>query len=309
MKTEQETETIFYFKNGIGNFVMMTPALQMLAMADRSGKIDVCIVDEWRDSRRQAFEDLMQSWKYIQNIIRFPKDKFRKYRRWFWTHHGENSAALPIFRSRGKDVTNARFNWNGTLTHESEYYVNAVNRLGIHGDIPQQDVPIAPDPILEPKRKGPKIVLCDGSFDKEQKLRKKWPHYPELADVLIKYYDANIYRIGFGKELKDVKCGTDFVGKLSITQTAKVISQADLFITTDTGNMHIGDALQVKMLAIFGGSLVSKNGPLSRNAHIIRADLPCQPCQSGRNFKRCEDVKCLKNLTVGDVMAKVKKLI
>ena len=36
-------DTIVYFKNGLGNFLMMTPAIQALASMEESGKVDVCL--------------------------------------------------------------------------------------------------------------------------------------------------------------------------------------------------------------------------------------------------------------------------
>ena len=53
-----ESRTLAYFKNGIGNWVLMTPALQALASMDASGKIVVVTDSAWTDSRSAALADL-----------------------------------------------------------------------------------------------------------------------------------------------------------------------------------------------------------------------------------------------------------
>jgi len=51
----KEGKTLVYFANGIGNFIMMMPALQFLAEeGDIEGKIDIVLPTGWRDYRRNV---------------------------------------------------------------------------------------------------------------------------------------------------------------------------------------------------------------------------------------------------------------
>jgi lipopolysaccharide heptosyltransferase II len=59
---------------------------------------------------------------------------------------------------------------------------------------------------------------------------------------------------------------------------AAVIERLSLFITGDTGPMHLAAAMGTPIVAIFGPSLPSRYAPLSGDARIVRIDLPCSPC-------------------------------
>jgi ADP-heptose:LPS heptosyltransferase len=59
---------------------------------------------------------------------------------------------------------------------------------------------------------------------------------------------------------------------------AAVLERLALFITGDTGPMHLAAAVGTPIVAIFGPSLPSRYAPLSPHARIVRIDLPCSPC-------------------------------
>ena len=57
-----------------------------------------------------------------------------------------------------------------------------------------------------------------------------------------------------------------------------LIERCQCFITNDSGLMHIGAALHVPMVAIFGSTDPIATGPRSRNARIVRNLVDCAPC-------------------------------
>ena len=59
---------------------------------------------------------------------------------------------------------------------------------------------------------------------------------------------------------------------------AAVLERLALFITGDTGPMHLAGAVGTPVLAIFGPSLPSRYAPLSPKSRIVRIDIPCSPC-------------------------------
>jgi len=300
-----KTSTIIYFKHGLGNLIMMTPAMRALASMDKSGKIDVCMDSEWNDNRRPAFNDLINGLDFVNKIVNYPKENLQNgYKRWFYTGHAEISEAFPIFKKKCP-LGAAAPDWKLNSMHEVLWYMDVVYRMGYKGAIPKQQVPVAEKPILNGRAL--RIGICNGCYSWRMKTGKTWPYFQELVKVLKNYYDANIIKIGYQEELKGVDCDVDYINKLTFSESAKVISQLDLFITTDTANMHVGDALGIPMVVIFGGTLVSKNAPLSKNAEIVKLNLPCQPCQRTNSFYHCEHYNCLAKLTVGDVMAVVRR--
>ena len=300
------TKTIIYFENGLGNFILMTPAIQALASMDSTGKVDICLSSDWNDSRKPALIDICNSWDIIEDIIEFPKQNFKKkYDSWYYSLHTERSDAFKIFQVHNPKC-GLSVHWGKTMMHEVEYYFEGVRRMGYKGPILSQYMPTSNKPTLAPSER-PTVAICNGSFGK-LKSCKQWPHFDKLVHTLKAVYNTRIIKIGYGHELEKVCGDIDYVGKLSITETAAVLKQVDLFITVDTGNMHIADALGVPTLAIFGGSLLSKNGPLSSACRIIKSGLPCQPCQCTSGlFDKCENPKCLSELYAGDVMSYINK--
>lgn len=67
-------------------------------------------------------------------------------------------------------------------------------------------------------------------------------------------------------------------GHLDLVGLAAILERLALFITPDSGPMHLAAAVGTPVLAIFGPSLPSRYAPLSTRSRIVRIDLPCSPC-------------------------------
>lgn len=296
-------KTIVYHKNGIGNLIMMSPAIQ--AMYELAGeKIDICI-PEWQDSRRQPCIDLMNAWNIVNDVVTIPE---KEYDTWFYTEHSEYGKVFDTFRKKQKRIM-TQPNWISLGIHESEYYMKHARALGFKGDTPKQFCPITKFDIGFKRNKKLRIGICNGYFKVKMWDKKAWPYFKELVHYLRNWFDCEIVKIGIGKELEDIDADFDFVGKITLPKTAYAISRLDLFITTDTGNMHIADALNTKTIALFGSTLLTKNKPLNENSHILTANLRCVPCQCSPRFNTCKDYECMKKLYIGDVMKLARSIL
>ena len=71
--------------------------------------------------------------------------------------------------------------------------------------------------------------------------------------------------------------------RVDLVVLAAILERLALFITGDTGPMHLAAAVGTPVLAVFGPSLPSRYAPLSDRARIARVDLPCSPCNRLRN--------------------------
>ena len=302
-----QPDTIIYARNGIGNLLMHTPAIQALASMDASKHVDFCLDSEWHDSRMVGIEDIMSNWPLVNKIYHYPKEPIRhKYKLWFHTPHNEMSKAYEYFQRQGK-ILEMRVDWKRTMLHETEYYMILARKLGYTGPTPLKFCPVAAGPILERVKDRPLVGICNGYFHTQSWDKKAWPYFAELVQALHGRYNAQIVKIGIEKELEGIRGDIDYVGKLRFTETAKVISQLDLMISTDTSSMHVADALQVPCITMFGGTFVFKSGPLSKKSYVLVSPAKCRPCQSTDAFVECKDYACMKSITVGDVMAKIRK--
>jgi len=146
---------------------------------------------------------------------------------------------------------------------------------------------------------------------------KRWhpEKFAKAADVISEKYDAEIIIFGgkeetaLAKKVTDCMCSClplSLTGKATILETAAVIQKCNLFISNDSGLMHIATSLNIPTVAIFGPTNPTKNGPFGDKHIIVRKDLPCSPCLNYTSGK-CRYLKCLKMITVEDVLNAVEK--
>ena len=93
---------------------------------------------------------------------------------------------------------------------------------------------------------------------------------------------------------------------------AAVLERLSLFITGDTGPMHLAAAVDTPVLAIFGPSLPTRYAPLSDRSRIVRIDIHCSPCNLMRQPPaRCLDrvPDCLAGITTSDVLRAANEML
>lgn len=99
---------------------------------------------------------------------------------------------------------------------------------------------------------------------------------------------------------------SDFTGRTTIPELAALLKNASLLITNDSAPMHIGSAVNIPVLAIFGPTDPLKYGPDSRKSAVIRKDLKCSPCE----VALCRfNHECMELISVDEVFEKAKKLL
>ncbi|MCR4941371.1 MAG: lipopolysaccharide heptosyltransferase II [Campylobacter sp.] len=148
---------------------------------------------------------------------------------------------------------------------------------------------------------------------------KRW--YPlEFANVAAKLSDKfDIVIFGGPNETQiaadianeldkqGVKNYINLAGKTSVEELFSRIAGLSLFITNDSGPMHVAAAFRVPTIAIFGPTKFSETSPWQNpNATIISKHLPCSPC-----MKRSCPIKthaCMKQISADDVLKEVEKL-
>lgn len=138
-------------------------------------------------------------------------------------------------------------------------------------------------------------------------LTKEWPieHYINLAKNLIS--DGYAIIIVGGKN--DIDKGQaiaeklpqefvlDLTGVTSLKELAMVIKNSLIYISGDTGPLHIAVATGAKIIALYGPTKPKRTGPYGDNAIVLQADIPCQYCLK----KTCDDIKCMREITVDKV--------
>ncbi|MCX5700704.1 MAG: lipopolysaccharide heptosyltransferase II [Candidatus Omnitrophica bacterium] len=148
-------------------------------------------------------------------------------------------------------------------------------------------------------------------------LAKRWPkdHWARLADKLIHDFKAKVVLTGshndisLAKHIQDEMVNKPIIacGVFNLKQLGALAKRADIFITADTGPLHIANSVGAKkIIAIFGPTSTLITGPYPvKNVVILQKDVGCViPCYE----VNCKDSRCMKAVTVDDVINQVKLL-
>lgn len=84
----------------------------------------------------------------------------------------------------------------------------------------------------------------------------------------------------------------DAAGEPSLLDLAAMLERLDLFITGDTGPMHVAAAVGTPVVAVFGPSDPRRYAPAGARNRIVRIDLPCAPC----NRIRLPPARCVGHI-------------
>lgn len=143
---------------------------------------------------------------------------------------------------------------------------------------------------------------------------KRWfpERYAAVADALAERYGLRAVIVGSAREVgiageiaRRMKSAPVVLsGRTSLGQLMALIERCRLFITNDSGPMHLAAALDVPQVAIFGSTSEVATGPLSRKAEVLRHPVHCSPCF----LRRCPtDLKCMAGVTVEQVLAAAER--
>ncbi len=206
--------------------------------------------------------------------------------------------------------------------HQLNYYLDLISGLGLKTSPPKISLPITKEQKEKAKEmllslnvdlKKPLIILNPGA---SYGPSKRWhnEYYAELATLLQDRKKAEILVTASKDEAALVESIASFMAKKPLNLTGKtnlrllagLISYADLFITNDTGPMHIANALKVPVMAIFGPTDPSLTGPFQQPAAVIKKDVPCWPC----SYRECPfDHRCMMSIVPEEVFEACQKFL
>lgn len=89
----------------------------------------------------------------------------------------------------------------------------------------------------------------------------------------------------------------NLAGRTSLRELMSLMKLCRVFLTNDTGPMHVAAALGVPVVAIFGSTSPELTAPLAANESllkILRSDAPCSPCF----LRECPiDFRCMNGIS------------
>lgn len=180
-------------------------------------------------------------------------------------------------------------------THVAEHFAKAIDRIdgvryrddkGYDLRLSEDDLGLAERTLSELEHSsGPIVVAHSGARCNKN---KRWgvEKLVALMNKLHRQFSVRFILVG-GKDdshmsqsiAKQTEARTlDLAAKLSLTETAAVVSRCDLYIGNDAGPTHIAAATGTPIVAIFGSSNPSAFRPLTDKAIVITPEMECAPC-------------------------------
>ena len=298
-------------RNGIGNFIMLTPMIQAL-YKHYGNRIDIWFDPE--DPRLPAFHDIVDNWDMVARADE---------------HRGYDLVIIPwgefpptqAFKGKKSIHYSEMGAWDITKEHEVLYNMRLARAAGYEGPVPQLYCPVSSKDLVGyvgAKR----VVIHTGSRPESWWMKKRWDinNWIEICKYMIdKGYD--VVFIGGKDELIDEQTITSglsddhsdhfwpMCGTTTITETARIIRDADLMLTTDSGPMHIAAAVNTPLIALFGPTRHTKNGPYVDGARVVRSRVDCAPCHGTEDFTKCTDNICMQSISTDIVKQQIEEII
>jgi len=155
-------------------------------------------------------------------------------------------------------------------------------------------------------------------------LERRWPreNFAQLARWLLRAYEIELVLIGNAAERNYTQRLAEAInaagrvrnlaGALSLCELAGLIQGAALFISNDSGPLHLAAALQKPVVGFYGPETPKRFGPLCERRLIFYLGLPCSPCMSVDNAKtvNCTNhLRCMRELRAIEVIPPLQRFI
>ncbi len=195
--------------------------------------------------------------------------------------------------------------------HQVYYHWRLVKALGLADGEPPA-ISLTPRTAESPLEGGARwIGMSPGAKYGEA---KRWQ--PESYAALGRMLAARGYRValfGSGEEARGCEeiagvigaAALSLAGKTDLRQLMAGIAACAVFVTNDSGSLHIASALNVPLVAIFGSTEPRSTGPRHERSIVLRRALPCAPCHR----RRCPiDHRCMTRIHPEEALAAVLRL-
>lgn len=340
LNKEQVKSILLVTTTGIGDTLMCTPAIRAVKETFPNARLS-CLVD-----RRKI--ELVINNPHIDQMIVYP-GKFKKIFPLLKDLRKERFDLAIILHANDPDIVplvylsnaKARVGWGESelsflLTHpvctkekRLHFVIHKKRILESAGikmesyrtelDLSHEDLEFA-DKYLE-KHKTKKDNCLIGLHPFGSKVSRWWPesHCVQLVNLLLSGNQSHIKIFLFGglKEAEfarkmNKECGnrlTVLCGDTSLSQSAALIKKCDVFVTTDSGPMHIAFALDVPTIALFGPEMKNVVFPLEEDTRAVAIEkkIPCdRPCKK----KECDQPEhfCMEWIKPEEVLRELEKM-
>jgi lipopolysaccharide heptosyltransferase II len=200
--------------------------------------------------------------------------------------------------------------------HERFYYLELLRRAGLIDSLPANEAIQLhrTAPVINGRNGRPVIGISPGAA---YGTAKRWlpERFAEAAGALAAQRGASIAL--FGSKAERDLCDQvaqrlnghaviNYAGQTTLAQFIDLASACELFLTNDSGAMHIASALGIPTVAIFGATDDTTTGPTGSNARVVRQPVDCSPCL----LRECPiDHRCMTGVSAERVVKEALDLL
>jgi heptosyltransferase-2 len=232
--------------------------------------------------------------------------------------------------SRGFLLTHAiPVNEEVQAKHQVYYYLDLLKSIGLQAGNPRPYIYLGDDEkqwardFLRSHFTGKNSALIGINPGATYGSAKRWPaeRFATVISGIVKELNGRVIIFGSEKETdiaeeivnNVVTQGHQFSsqvlnlsGKTSLRELAALIAECDVFVTNDSGPMHMAAALCIPVVAIFGSTDWKATGPFGEGHKVITKNVPCSPCMK----RECpeEHLKCMTEIGADEVFGAVKEI-
>lgn len=212
-----------------------------------------------------------------------------------------------------------RYRRRDEAVHMVRYYLDLMDGLGIPAIPPEIRLTVTPEEAargrallasagLDPGR--PLIVLHPGAA---YGPAKRWPaeRFAALAGILQDRRGVEIAVTGTDQDralAAEIRPGlrrpaADLTGRTSLRELLAVAAAAAVFVTNDSGPMHMANAIRTPVVALFGPTDPAVTAPFHEPRVVLKTEAVCWPCL----YRQCPyDHRCLTGISAEEAAAAVE---
>jgi ADP-heptose:LPS heptosyltransferase len=314
--------------------VPRTRAIIESLKAEGPGNLDVVSTDAMEKSRVNGWSSLIKTMRRERYDIAIDLSAVETFKaavkRWlFFTTLGVTKTFGRNTNGRGWGFSKKSDDVLTSDEHEVLRKIKVVELLGIKAErtaprltVPDHDKEYA-DAILSEWTGRLIVGINPGAF----RPSRTWPagRFKDIAMWLIEEMSAHVVITGGDKEKAVVESIAESlpgdrvktVTGVSIMKFGAVIERMNIFMTNDTGPMHVAAAVGVPTVALFGQTNLYRYHPYMDDSMYITIKKECSicPCSSFEHPMEecrkhdCDDKQCMDSITMDEVIEAAEKLL
>ncbi|MBN1830061.1 MAG: lipopolysaccharide heptosyltransferase II, partial [Deltaproteobacteria bacterium] len=200
--------------------------------------------------------------------------------------------------------------------HQTRYYLEMLNGLGLNPyeeppaiEISERDSSTADEFLRRRGFDSPRVFagIAPGAAFGPAKM---WfpDRFAAVAQGLIDRLGVSILLFGSASDrpaaetIGKALSGTvvNLAGETTLDEAIALMARCSLFVSNDSGLMHLVAALGIPVVALFGSTDPAVTAPQGKRLRVIYKNPSCGPCLK----KQCPgDFRCMKSISTEEVLA------